>query len=186
MNAIAAKYNRIAATGGWQSLCDDSVRFAHPELCRLLGRWRKQAKAGAIPKYTDMTPRLLKPFLGDVVLYEHLAETGDRRWRVRLMGQSFAQIMGDLSGLFLDSAVPPEFLPRWNTALDCTLAYRAPLRFLGRMTTNGMGFLNGEYFSAPLLDGNGSATLVLAAGRFTGGRSWEDVEAEARKTLALE
>jgi len=181
----AAEFNETAGKSGWQSVCDATARFTHPDLRRLLGVWRKQARTGGIPRHTDMPLRVLRPFLADIALYECLEEACERRWQVREMGQSFAHIMGDLSGRFLDDAISAEFLPRWNAALDCTLVHRAPLRFLSRMATNGMGFLNGEYFSAPLLASDGSASLVLAAGRFTGGRSWEDIEAEARKTLGL-
>lgn len=46
-----------------------------------------------------------------------------------------------------------------------------------------MSFLTGEYFSAPLLGDDGSVSRVLGVGRFTGGRSWEDVVAEARRGL---
>jgi hypothetical protein len=80
----------------------------------------------------------------------------------------------------------PRLLPRWQVGIDATLADRIPLRFLGRTDTNAMSFLNGEYFVAPLLADDGSASFILSAGRFTGGRPWEEVEAEARKALGLE
>ena len=183
--AGAAQYNELAAQLHWPSLCDASARFTHPDLRRLLGVWRKQARQDGIPFRGDLTPRLLKSFLGDIVLYERVAERGGRpRWRVRLTGASFAQIMGDLTGKFIDEVVPAEFQPRWTAALDITLQHRAPLRFLSRADTSAMHFLHGEYFSAPLKAADGSTSLVLGAGRFAGGRPWQDVEAEARLALA--
>jgi len=182
----ASAYNAIAKKEGWPSLCDATVRFSHPDLCRLLGVWRKAAKAGGLPREYDMTSRLLRPFLTDIVIYECItSKKGVRRWRVRLMGNAFAQIMGDLTDKFIDDAVPDALLPRWHGSLDVTLGARAPLRFLAQVVTSGMKFLVGEYFSAPLIAPDGSASLVLAAGRFTGGRSWQDVEAEARQALEL-
>ena len=185
MLACASEYNEAAKKNGWPTLCDASAKFVHPDLCRLLGLWRRQAKAHGIPLHSDMTPRLLKSFLGDIALYEHIAAPGAiRRWRVRQMGSSFGQIMGELSGKFLDETVPADLLPRWNGALDITLAQRTPLRFLGRADTGAMQFLTGEFFSAPLLGADGAPSMVLGAGRFSGGRAWRDVETEALLALA--
>ena len=180
-----AEYNENARKSGWPALCDASVRFAHPDLRRLNGTWRKLGKPGQILRYAELPPRPIRPYLADCVLYQREGANGARRWRVKSMGQSFAQIMGDLSGLFLDDALSSELVPRWYAALDCTLGQPAPVRFLTRADSAKMSFLIGEYFSAPLLADDGSASLVLAVGRFTGGRSWADVEAEACKTLGL-
>jgi hypothetical protein len=40
----------------------------------------------------------------------------------------------------------------------------APLRFLARIDTNRMTFLTGEFFTAPLLAADGSASFILASG----------------------
>ena len=53
-----------------------------------------------------MSPRLLKSFLRDVAIYERIGEGQGRRYRVRLMGTAFAQILGDLTGKFIDEAIP--------------------------------------------------------------------------------
>ena len=184
MVAGAADYNEQADKNGWVSLCDASVTFNHPDLRRLLGLWRKQAKSG-IPLRRDMTARVLKSFLPDIAICERLTGDGQRRYRVSIMGVWFAQLLGNITGKYLDDMLPPEHLPRWQAALDATLADGVPLRFLARTDTSAMSFLNGEYLVAPLLADNGSPSFVLAAGRFTGGRSWEDVKAEARLALGL-
>jgi len=181
----AAEYNRTSAAGNWHSLCDQSLRFVHPELTRLLDLWRSEAHDGAIPPRRVMSPRLLKPFLRDVALYERLSGGAERRYRVRLMGTAFAQILGDLTGKFIDEAIPADYVKRWHGALDATLGVRAPLRFLSREDTKGMTFLTGEFFAAPLLADDGQMNLVLAAARFSGKRPWEVVDAEARKDLGL-
>ena len=185
MRSGADDYNEKAKGGDWVSLCDATVTFSHPDLRRLLGLWRKQAKGG-IPLRRDMTPRVLKSFLPDIAICERLTgDGGERRYRVSMMGVWFAQILGNFTDKFLDDVLEPEHLPRWQVALDATLADGIPLRFLGRTDTNAMSFLNGEYFVAPLLADNGSASFILASGRFTGGRPWEEVEAEARLALGL-
>jgi hypothetical protein len=185
MRTGADDYNERAKTNNWVSLCDASVTFSHPDLRRLLGLWRKQAMGG-IPLRRDMTPRVLKSFLPDIAICERLTgDGGERRYRVSMMGVWFAQILGNFTGKYLDDALPPEHLPRWRAALDATLADCVPLRFLARTDTSAMSFLSGEYFVAPLLADNGSASFVLAAGRFSGGRPWEEVIAEARLALGL-
>ena len=133
MLACASEYNDAAKKNGWPTLCDASAKFVHPDLCRLLGLWRRQAKAHGIPLHADMTPRQLKSFLGDIALYERIAPPGARRrWRVRQMGSSFGQIMGELSGKFLDETVPADLLPRWDCARYHAGAAGAPAVFESR------------------------------------------------------
>src|ERR1700752_4774259 len=97
----ADEYNRAAKAGDWHSLCDVTLKFLHPDLLRLLDLWKSEAGKG-IPQRRTMSPRLLKSFLRDIALYERIGEGEARRYRVRLMGTSFAQILGDLTGKFLD------------------------------------------------------------------------------------
>lgn len=182
-----AEYNVHAMRDGWHSLCDPSLAFNHPDLAKLLDLWRSEAGADGVPHRRVMSPRLLKSFLRDIAIYERLTEEdGRRRYRVRLMGTAFAQILGDLTGKLVDEAVPAEFVPRWHAALDVTLAEGTALRFLGREDTNQMTFLTGEFFSAPLLADDGRKSLVLSAARYSGKRPWEEIDAEARKTLGIE
>jgi hypothetical protein len=182
-----ADYNAASRRGDWHSLCDPTLAFVHPDLTKLLDLWRSETGEAGIPPRRVMSPRLLKSFLRDIAIYERLeTPDGRRRYRVRLMGTAFAQILGDLTGKLVDEAVPARFVDRWHGALDVTLAVRAPLRFLGREDTNGMTFLTGEFFSAPLIADDGQMSLVLAAARYSGKRPWEEVDAEARKTLGLE
>jgi hypothetical protein len=182
----AADFNRAAKEGKWHSLCDATLRFNHPDLTRLLVLWRSEAGENAIPLRRTMSPRLLKSFLRDVAIYERIGEGQGRRYRVLLMGTAFAQILGDLTGKFIDEAIPAEFVVRWHASLDATLGTGAPLRFLGREDTKGMTFLTGEFFSAPLIADDGQTNLVLAAARYSGKRPWEEVDNETRRLLGLD
>ncbi len=181
----AAEYNRAAKAGDWHSLCDVTLKFLHPDLIKLHELWKSEATGNGIPLRRTMSPRMLKSFLRDIAIYERVGEGPARRYRVRLMGTSFAQILGDLTGKYLDEAVRAEILPRWYAALDATLGARTPLRFLGREDTNGMSFLTGEFFSAPLIADSGEINLVLGAARYSGKRPWEEIDAETRKSLGL-
>src|SRR5665213_1938134 len=170
----AAEYNRAAKAGDWHSLCDVTLKFLHPDLIKLHELWKSEAAGSGIPLRRTMSPRLLKSFLRDIAIYERIGEGANRRYRVRVMGTSFAQILGDLTGKFLHDAVPADILPRWYGALDATLGGRVPLRFLGREDTNQMTFLTGEFYSAPLIADDGQINLVLGAARYSGKRHWAD------------
>ena len=164
---VADAFNRLAARENWGSICDPDLAFlcgAHSALANL---WREKAGLFGIPARREFTARCLKSFLKDVAIYERVNPLGaSSRYRVRLMGTSFAAVMGDLTGKHLDEAVPERFLARWTAALDAALDAAAPLRFLARSDTVDKSFLIAEYFEAPLLDDNGRRTLVLASSRF--------------------
>jgi hypothetical protein len=87
--------------------------------------------------------------------------------------------MGDLTGKYLDEAIPEQFLPRWYAALDATLDANAPLRFVARSDTANKSFLIAEYFEAPLLDEHDQATMVLAASHFSALASADSLSATA-------
>ncbi|HEY5336846.1 MAG TPA: hypothetical protein VIJ85_01475, partial [Rhizomicrobium sp.] len=100
------------------------------------------------------------------------------------MGTQFAQVMGDLTGRFLDETIPDPFLPRWNAALDAVLDSGMPLRFVSRSDTANKAFLVGEFFEAPLLAEDGAMNLVFAAGIFTPADNWQNYLAGGRASPA--
>jgi hypothetical protein len=182
----AADYNETAAREAWRSLCDPTLQFNHPELTKLLELWHAHAGEGTIPPRREMSARMLKSMLRDVAIYERVVTAdGTRRYRVRLIGSGFAHIVGDLTGKFIDEAVPADFVPRWHASLDATLGAGAPLRFVAREESRGMIFLTGEFFSAPLMADDGQVNLVLGSARYSGKRPWPEVEAETRRILGL-
>jgi hypothetical protein len=168
-----ARFNAMSAAQGWAGHCDRTLAFRRPELAAMSALWHQAAGDGPIPKRADMGPRALKGHLPNVVIYERLNGGDTYRYRVRLMGTQFAQVMGELTGKFIDSALPAEFVMRWNTALDSVLEAGIPLRFVSRSDTAGKPFLVGEFFEAPLLADDGAMNLVIAAGIFTPAESWQ-------------
>jgi len=168
-----AQYNALSLAQSWGGVCDNTLAFHHVELATLLAIWRDKAGPDRAPMRDALTPKLLKAYLPHIAIYERVTgESGKRRWRVRLMGSKFVQVMGDLANKFLDEVVPESFLPRWNAALDEVLDASVPLRFFTRSETNNKSFLIGEYLEAPLLDANGAMTKVFAAGYYTAANEW--------------
>ena len=179
------RYMQLAQENGWVGICDPKLSFRARELSELHDLWRQTARASAIPRRCDFTPRVLKSCLPHVAIYERvLCPQKGRRYRVRLMGTRFAQVMGDLTGKFIDEAVPAPFLPRWYAALDAVIEACVPLRFLSRADTVNKSFLLGEFFEAPLLNDNGEAELVLAAAIHTEMQDWDEILAEERERSA--
>ncbi|HUJ45572.1 MAG TPA: PAS domain-containing protein [Rhizomicrobium sp.] len=176
------KFNTAARTGGWPALCDASLAFSEPRFAPLIAIWEMAAAAGRLPRRADFNPRALKSLIRNVAIYERVAGR-DVRYRVRLMGTAYTDVMGDLSGKFIDETVSREFLPRWSAAFEAALEAGAPLRFLSRSDTGGKTYLVAEYFEAPLLADDGSPNMILAAGHFAP-RRWADVAEHERERIA--
>jgi hypothetical protein len=183
--APGVKFNTLSLAQGWPGLCDPTLAFRRPELAAMGALWRKMAGDAPVPKRADMSLRVLKDHLANVVIYERLNHQKTHCYRVRLMGTQFAQVMGDLTGKFVDEAIPPEFLSRWQAALDAVLESGVPLRFVSRSDTANKAFLVGEFFEAPLLADDGSMNLVIAAGIFTPATDWHDLLASVANPLQL-
>ena len=164
---VAARYNALALSEGWHSICSPASRFERAELDDVMAIWRAHARGRAIPSRRALTPQAMRSHLADIAIYERIgAEGKTRRYRVRVMGARFSSVLGNLNGRYFDEAVPPAHLKRWRAAPDAALEALAPLRFVSRTETAGKDFITGEYLLAPMLGDGGRADCVLAAGAF--------------------
>lgn len=168
------KYNARACAEGWLSACDAALDFHRVEFRVLIATWRSFA-THQLPSRKDFTPRSLKALQRNVAIYERVVN-GHVRYRVRVMGTAFSDVMGDVTGKFLDEVMPTEYLASWHGALDTVLEAGTPLRFVSRAGTFGKPVLAGEFFEAPILTDEGSPSMVLSAGLFAP-RHWADVTA---------
>src|SRR5579863_10774262 len=110
----ATTFNAQARREGWPSLCDHSLAFCAPELIDLAALWQSFGQASRIPERAQFSPHVLKPHLRNVSIYERVQhDSGARTYRVRLMGSSMTDVLGNLTGQCLDENIPPSFLPRW-------------------------------------------------------------------------
>ena len=168
------KYNARACAEGWPSQCDAALDFHRVEFRVLIATWRSFATSH-LPSWKDFTPRSLKALQRNVAIYERVAN-GHTRYRVRVMGTAFSDVMGDLNGKFLDEVMPAEYSSSWHAALDAAIEGGAPLRFVTRAGTFGQPVLVGEFFEAPILTDEGLPSMILSAGLFAP-RHWADVAA---------
>lgn len=180
----AQAFNTAAAEQGWPGLCDASCDFTTPELSNLLSLWRSEA-ANGIPARAVLTARKLQSFMRNIAIYERIGEGDQRRYRVRLMGSGIVQYYGELTGKFMDAAVPEQFLSRWYGLCDVSLFLGAPVRLLLRADTVDKSYMVAECLCAPLAADNGAPKFVLTGMIFDGRRPWSVVVADARQKLGL-
>ena len=177
--------NELAQRRDWAIRCDATCSFTFKELGDLYALWRSKAGQYGIPKRSEMTARLLKPYMKSIAIHERVAGPGDtRRYRIRLMGDVATQIAGEASGKFFDEFLPEKSVLIWNAMADAVLGHGAPLRILIRADEVDKSFLVGEMFNAPLLADDSSASLNIASVHFDGKLRWEDVVAQSHRQRA--
>lgn len=158
--------NAYAAAQGWPFRSTTVLEFDRPELNRLRDIWFDKAAGNPIPYRHDFDARALKPVLRNVVILEHLKNDGRWCYRIRLMGSELARLMGEKTGRLLEECVPPAVLPVWLTAFDTVMEAKVPLRFVTRYQTEPISYLTSESFNVPMLNAEGSPTLLLSCAYF--------------------
>ena len=129
----------------------------------MLEIWNWLATENGVPRRKSLTPRLLRTHLANVAIYECVE---DGRWRARLMGQRFTEVLGNFAGKFFDEVMTPSLVTRWHAAPQAAIDARVPLRFVSRSETAGKGHITGEYLVAPLAGDDGDVNTVLSCGIF--------------------
>ena len=120
----------------------------------------------AMPAKSELSPRDLKSFLGDVILCQRVAENPSNYvWRV--VGTKVAAVVGDLTGMTFEESAPSGHAARWVECSDLVLDGGRPLRFLGRVRIKDREYLNAENFYVPLSNDEGEPTYILGLCRYT-------------------
>jgi hypothetical protein len=179
MNVFAAAraLNQKAAQQKWHHFCDPGLAFSDPIYQRFLSLWRNKAGGRPMPGRSEMTPRDLKDFLRDIVIFQRTA-VNPSQYSWRLIGTKVTEVAGHNTGRTFEETIPPEHLPRWIECGDLLLDGGQPLRFLGRVHINGREYLNAENLFVPLTDETGVASYAMGLCHYTPRRteteeSWE-------------
>lgn len=181
----AAAFNETAKAKGWPALADETLSFNHALLHELLTLWQNEARDG-VPLRTAMTARKLQPFMRNIAIFERIDEGVHRRYRVRLMGSGIVEYNGELTGKYVDEAIPEKYQDRWYALGDLSLYSQKPARVLLRADTFEKSHMSAEYLLTPLKADNGSIKFILAGVIFDGKQPWHVVEADARRKLGLD
>ena len=177
--AGAVAFNEWAAAHNWSARCDPTLTFESDVFRGLLTAWQEQTGSAAIPQRSQMTARVLKPYLGNVAVFERLC---DGRYSVRLMGTRLTEVLGNLQGKILDDAVSPELVSRWHAVLDLVLAEARPLRFSNRHAYKGREYLQAEALDLPLSESGGPPNMVLICALFKPNVDPADVSVDPVRT----
>lgn len=176
MNVLAAakELNQRAAAQKWYHFCDPTLAFTESCYERFLALWETKRGERDMPRRSEMTPRDLKDFLRNIVMFQRVSEDPSRySWRI--IGTGVTEILGHNTGKTFEETVPPEYLSRWVECGDMILDGGQPLRFLGRVHINGREYLDAEHLYVPLANDDGAPTYIMGLCRYTPRRS-EDEE----------
>jgi hypothetical protein len=178
IHAAATALNRKYVEQKWHYFCDPSLAFTDPFYIRFLALWRTKAGSRPLPTRSEMTPRDLKDFLRNIVVFQRDgANPSHYSWRV--IGTALTEILGHNTGKTFEESVPPELLSRWVEVADLILEGGQPLRFLGRVHLQGREYLDAEHLYVPLANDGGAPTYIMGLCRYTPRRfmdeeSWEN------------
>jgi hypothetical protein len=156
---------RQSAADGWGGTFEYATAFTEPKLNDVLKLWKKKA-GGGIPARTSFAARELVDVLPNFWLAETVHEDGRLRYRIRRAGTAVAAVMGDMTGKFLDEAIPQPLVRRWEMATAAFIACSRPVRFNTIVDLPHANFLLSESFNAPLLDIHGAQTILMAVSFF--------------------
>lgn len=165
--ATAKSLNRKAVQENWQHFCDPTLSFQVGGYEEFLALWRSKAGDRPMPRRSEISPRDLKGFLPNIVVFERISEHPSRfRWR--LVGTAVTNVAGhDNTGKTIDETIPAEHLPRWVECGDLILDGGQPLRFLGRVHLKERGFLHAENLFVPLANDNDEPVFIKGLCRYT-------------------
>jgi hypothetical protein len=152
-----------------------------------LSLWKDKAGARAMPAKSEISPRDLKNFLGDIVLCQRVA-SNPSNYVWRLIGTKVAAVVGHVTGKTFEESAPSGFAARWIECCDLILDGGQPLRFLGRVHIKDREYLDAENFFVPLSNDDGEPVFVMGLCRYTARRyeneeSWESYVASITSSM---
>jgi hypothetical protein len=157
-----------AKTSGWGVEVDETLSFERPELRQLHELWRlKSIERGGLPARGDLDARLLKPFLRNLTIMEHVpGPDGKPHFRFRLQGMALVQYFGEQTGRMLEDAVSSD-IEAWNTGYAALLAAKQPMRVITYYQMESADYITGESFSVALGNGDAMPVSVLTVTYFS-------------------
>lgn len=143
---------------------DETLAFESQVLRDAHEVWMRQA-AGTVPARHQFTPRSVKGFVGNLMIFERHTDG----YYIRLMGTRIAGVLGEMQGKPITEAVPPEVVRNWERAFDAVLATPTPQRIVRTVNFDDLHYLEGEILLAPLRDDHGALTMVFVVVAFRTG-----------------
>jgi hypothetical protein len=114
-----------------------------------------------LPARSDFDMRDLCCVLPQLSIVQIVHEDGRQRFKIRLMGTSLDQHLAPITGRFVDEAVPPHFVERWESIYMSALEIRAPMRISSRVAFRDQLYLIGEGLALPLSEDGETPTGLM-------------------------
>ena len=164
-----AELQAKAKTSGWGVEVDVTLAFERPELRQLHDLWKlKSIERGGLPARADLDARLLKPFLRNITIMEHVPDqNGKPHFKFRLQGMALVQYFGEQTGRMLEDSVSSDTVDAWNTGYLALLKARRPMRVLTYYQMESVDYITGESFSVALGNGELEPVSVLTVTYFS-------------------
>ena len=159
--AAIRAFNSRARAHQWQFTCFAAGGFERNELSAALAMWQDKAGERPMPARSDLTARVMKPWMTQMSLLERVQTPEGSRYRVRLHGSSLTRYGGDGTGRFLDEVVAGGRAEAYGAVYDLVLDVLAPLRVLSNYQAPDISYLVGESLVAPL-SRLGGTPLILS------------------------
>jgi len=160
------RLNEKAMLRGWTFTCDRALHFDAPKLAEIRTLWESRSAPGKIPARAEFSARDLLRVLPFLMIVE-LVHAGDRvRFRYRYVGTQMATTIGEMTGQFLDEALPEPSLERTTACYLVTVEARAPLRFLTHFSLNAIIYRSAEFLSLPLATDGTTVDMVMTVTHF--------------------
>ena len=156
------EFNAWAARDGWSTRVDGDLQFRSPRLREAHAVWTRAAAGDPLPSRAELTPRAMKSFLPNVVIWDVLRGAAANRYRLRVMGTALETVWGcGETGGLLDEDVAEPFRTRWQRIADLSLALCKPLRCHGAIQYGNRTYYESETFQAPLAGEDGAPGAIL-------------------------
>ena len=163
--------NAMAQRRKWSFTCYRDLEFEAPQLRATLALWQSRALDGRLPARADFSMQDLKHVLRDLVILDIVRDEHGARFRCRNIGSHAASYLGDMTGRFIDEALPSPANER-TIACYATIAEACcPLRFVTRFSMDRINFMTAEFIGLPLASDGVVPDMVMSVTHFkTGGR----------------
>jgi hypothetical protein len=172
--ALAKAHNQKAVQEDWHHFCDPTLAFTLPRYNQLIDLWRAKADGRRLPRRSSLTPRDLKEFLRDILLFQR-SSTHPSQYIWRLVGTSVSEIVGHHNpGETFETTFSPKDLQRWVETADMILESEQPWRLRGRVHIRGREYLDAENLYLPLANDNDEPTFLMGLCRYTPHTSDDD------------
>jgi len=143
-------------------LFDPALNLKTAELQLILALWNEKRGARRMPPRAGFSMRDLSFALPQLCFVDVVQDGGRTRYKIRLMGTSMDHHLAPITGKFVDEAVPPQFVERWETMYTRALDARAPIRVSSRVAFRDQFYLIGEGLVLPLAnDGETPSGLLV-------------------------